>query len=168
MNTLMKRIELILALLLAVMCHASAQNTGSVVLETLDGGKTTPAQWTDGKTPYVVSFWFVGCKFCIEEMDAVSEAFEYWQAKAPFRFIAVCTDDARGLARAKSFVRSRGWDDFSFAFDTNGEYARAMNAMSAPLVFLFDKDGRIVYTHNGYSPGDEEILFEKICGLYKN
>ena len=144
---------------------ALAQNTATVELQTLDGGKTTPAEWVDGKTPYVVSFWFVTCKYCLEEMDAISEVFEEWTAQKPFRFIAVCTDDTRSLAKAKALVRSRGWDGFEFVFDVNKEFARAMKVTSCPYVFLYDKYGKLVYSHLGYSPGDEEVLFQKIKEL---
>lgn len=158
-----KKIRLSLLGLLAGLA-LGAQNVGKIELQTLDGGKTTPAAWVDHQTPYVVSFWFVTCKYCIEEMDAISEVFEQWQAEKPFRFIAVCTDDTRSLAKAKALVRSRGWD-FDFVFDVNKEFTRAMNVTSCPHLVLFDKDGKPVYTHLGYSPGDEEILFEKIKAL---
>jgi len=153
------------ALLLGACLSLLAQNVGKVELQTLDGGKTTPAEWVDGETPYVVSFWFVSCKFCLEEMDAVSEVFEEWRAEKPFRFIAVCTDDTRSLAKAKALVRGRGWDGFQFAFDVNKELCRAMNVTSCPHVFLYDKNGKLVYSHRGYTPGDEELLFEKIKAL---
>ena len=142
-----------------------AQNVAKVELQTLDGGKLTPSEWVDGKTPYVVSFWFVSCKYCIEEMDAISEVFEEWCAEKAFRFIAVCTDDTRSLTKAKAMVRSRGWDGFQFCFDTNRELVRAMKVTSCPYVFLYDKNGNLVYSHMGYSPGDEELLFDKIRAL---
>ena len=158
--------KLLISLLLAISCLAlQAQDMGQVVLQSLDGGTETPASWTDGKTPYVVSFWFVTCKYCLEEMDAISEVFEEWCAEKPFRFIAVCTDDNRSLSRAKALVRSRGWDSFHFAFDVNKELARAMKVSSCPYVFLYDKNGKLVYSHLGYTPGDEEVLFDKIKAL---
>ena len=158
-----KMISALVGLLLTV--AALAQDGAKVTLQTLDGGITTPAEWVDGKTPYVVSFWFVNCRYCLEEMDAIAEVFGDWTAEAPFRFIAVCTDDSRSLARAKALVRSREWEDFQFVFDVNKELTRAMKVTSCPHVFLFDKNGKLVYSHLGYSPGDEEVLFEKIKAL---
>lgn len=152
-----------LSLLAAV--AASGQDAGKIKLQTLDGKTVTPAEWVDGETPFVVSFWFASCKFCIEEMDAVSERFEDWNEEMPFRFIAVCTDDARGLARAKAVCRSRGWDGFQFYFDTNKSYMRAMNVVSMPHLFLYDKEGKLVYTHLGYTPGDENLLWKEIKKL---
>ena len=161
----MKKILSVVAALVAACLSLQAQNVAAVELQTMDGGKTTPAEWVDGKTPYVVSFWFVTCKFCIEEMDAISEVFEEWTEEKPFRFIGVCTDDTRSLAKAKALVKGRGWDNFQFAFDVNKELTRAMNVTSCPYVFLYDKNGKLVYSHMGYSPGDEDVLFEKIKAL---
>lgn len=153
------------ALLLLSGLWAQAQNTDSVELQTIDGGVTTPAEWVDGKTPFVVSFWHVTCRYCIEEMDTISEVFEDWSAEAPFRFIGICTNDSRSLAKAKALVRSRDWGKYTFYFDVNQEYARAMKVTQCPHLFLFDKNGKLVYSHLGYTPGDEEILFEKIKAL---
>lgn len=161
----MKRMISLLLAVFALGMAAVAQNVSAIEMQTLDGGKTTPAEWVDGKTPFVVSFWFVTCKFCIEEMDAISEVFDDWQKEKPFRFIAVCTDDTRSLARAKAMVKGRGWDGYQFVFDVNKEYTRAMNVTSCPHVFLFDKDGKLVYSHLGYTPGDEDALFEKVKSL---
>lgn len=161
----MKRMISLLLAVFALGMAAAAQNVSAIEMQTLDGGKTTPAEWVDGKTPFVVSFWFVTCKFCIEEMDAISEVFDDWQKEKPFRFIAVCTDDTRSLARAKAMVKGRGWDGYQFVFDVNKEYTRAMNVTSCPHVFLFDKDGKLVYSHLGYTPGDEDALFEKVKSL---
>ena len=72
----MKRMISLILAVFAAGFFASAQNISAIEMQTLDGGKTTPAEWVDGKTPYVVSFWFVTCKFCIEEMDAISEVFD--------------------------------------------------------------------------------------------
>ncbi|MBP5482974.1 MAG: TlpA family protein disulfide reductase, partial [Bacteroidales bacterium] len=83
----MKKIISFLAAALFACVILNAQNFSKVEIQTEDGGKTTPAHWVDHKTPYVVSFWFVTCKYCIEEMDAISEVFDEWQKEAPFRFI---------------------------------------------------------------------------------
>ena len=39
---------------------------------------------------------------------------------------------------------------------------RAMNVQTQPTVILLDRNGEIVYTHIGYTPGNEEELFEEI------
>lgn len=162
----MKQIKLFTAVLtLLAAVPVLGQDAGTVPLQTFDGKTVTPDEWVDGKTPFVVSFWFAACKYCQEEMDAVSERFAEWNEEVPFRYIAVCTDDARGIAKAKALCRSRGWDGFHFCFDTNKAYMRAMNVVAMPHLFLYDKNGKLVYTHLGYTPGDEILLWKEIKKL---
>ena len=40
-----------------------------------------------------------------------------------------------------------------------------MNVTLTPQVFVVDKNGKIVYSHTGYSPGNEEELIEAIMKL---
>lgn len=42
-------------------------------------------------------------------------------------------------------------------------YAGELNGM--PQVFLFDKTGKLVWQHKGYSPGMERVLFEEFKAL---
>lgn len=143
----------------------SGQDAGKTPIKTWDGKTVTPKTWVDGNTPFVVSFWYATCKYCFEEMDTISECFAEWNEEVPFRFIAVCTDDVRSLAKAKAVCKSRGWDNFQFFFDTNKAYMRAMNVISMPHLLLFDKKGKLVYSHVGYTPGDETILFEQLLKI---
>lgn len=165
MNRIYKISFILLSLLLWCGLPLLAQDAGQVRLQTRDGKVIRPADWVDGETPFVVSFWFATCKYCFEEMDAVSERFAEWNEQVPFRFIGVCTDDSRSIAKAKAVCQSRGWDDFEFYFDTNKDYMRAMNVVTMPHLLLFDRNGKLVYTHIGYSPGDEEQLFAELLKL---
>ena len=132
MNRIYKISFILLSLLLWCGLPLSAQDAGQVRLQTRDGKVIRPADWVDGETPFVVSFWFATCKYCFEEMDAVSERFAEWNEQVPFRFIGVCTDDSRSIAKAKAVCQSRGWDDFEFYFDSNKDYMRAMNVVTMP------------------------------------
>ena len=81
--------------------------------------------------------------------------------------MAVSTDDARFTAKARSLAQGRGWGDFTRLFDKNQEFMRAMNVTLTPQVYVVDKDGKIVYSHTGYSPGSENELLKKIKELKK-
>ena len=48
---------------------------------------------------------------------------------------------------------------------TEQDMQSAFNFQTIPQTYLVDKSGNIVYTHNGYVPGDEEELEEKIAKL---
>ncbi len=155
----MKTKLFLFAALLMFGLQANAQNFPSVTLETEKGVSFNTADLVDGKTPFVVSFWSITCKPCIMELDAISEQFMDWSEEVDFRVVAVSTDDARGITRAKSLAQGRGWTDFTLLFDTNQDFKRALNVIVTPQIFVFDKDGNMIYKHTGYSPGGEaEVL----------
>ncbi len=110
----------------------------------------------DGQTPFILSFWSTSCKPCILELDALCENYEEWSEESAFRIVAVSIDDSRSSARAKSLAQGRGWGEFfTLGFDINSDFKRTLNVVSVPQVFIFDKDGVMVYSHTGYTPGNE-------------
>ena len=42
-----------------------------------------------------------------------------------------------------------------------------MNVTLTPQVFVVDANGKIVYSHTGYTPGSEQELLKTIKGLKK-
>ncbi|MFI3286148.1 MAG: TlpA disulfide reductase family protein [Rikenellaceae bacterium] len=162
----MKRFILSLVATIATLGSLSAQSLPNTKVQNVDGRVIETQGWIDHKTPFIVSFWSTTCKPCIKELDTMSEYYEDWNDECPFRVIAVSIDDSRSVARAKALARGRGWGDFfTLAYDVNSDFKRALNVVSVPQVFVFDKNGNIVYSHTGYTPGNEVELFEKIKTL---
>ncbi len=160
----MKRSILLIIYLFSTL-WAVAQDLPDAKVQDRRGKAVDVAGWTDGKTPFILSFWSTTCKPCLKELDILSENFDDWNTEKPFRVIAVSIDDSRSLARAKALAAGSGWDMFEVFFDVNSDFKRAMNVSMVPHVFVFDKNGKQVYTHIGYKPGDEEELFDVIKKL---
>jgi cytochrome c biogenesis protein CcmG, thiol:disulfide interchange protein DsbE len=118
---------------------------------------------SDSDTIYIVSLWATWCVPCIKELDAISENLPEWQKEVPLKLAGVSTDDSRTISRVKGFVTGRGWE-FSIYTDVNSTLKRALNVSNIPFLFLIKK-GKIIYQHEGYLPGGEEALFEKIKAL---
>lgn len=133
---------------------ASAQSLPDVKLADAKGNPVRMSSLLDGKTPVVVTFWSTTCKYCIEEIDALGEALEDYE-ELPLRVVCVSVDDSRSVQRAKAMAASRGWDGFTVLYDTNRQLYRALNVVNIPQLFVYDKDGRQIYAHTGYAPGDE-------------
>lgn len=113
--------------------------------------------------PVVVSLWATWCVPCIQELETINDQLAERQKESNFKLIAISIDDARTAAKVKSFITGRGWS-FDFYQDINSDLKRALNISDIPHILLI-KNGRIVYQHNGYVPGNEEELFEKIKAL---
>lgn len=114
----------------------------------------------DTVTTYIVSFWATWCSPCIKELDAINDNLPDWETKVPVKLLAVSTDDSRTINRVKPFVAGRGWD-FDVYTDVNSDLRRSLNIPNVPFTMLI-KNGKIIYQHEGYLPGSEDELFEKI------
>jgi len=111
-------------------------------------------------TAVVVNLWATWCIPCIQELESINDQYADRQKETPFKIIAVSIDDARTSSRVRSFVKGKGWS-FDIYLDANSDLKRALNVIDVPHVLII-KNGKIVYQHNGYLPGNEEELFEKL------
>lgn len=156
----MKRLILCLAILISA---AAAAQVPSVTVENAKGEAFNTKNLLKEGTPMIISFWSTSCKPCIRELDAIYDALPDWLEEADFKVVAVSTDDSRLLAKAKSFAEGRGWgEEYTLLFDKNQDFMRAMNVSVVPHVFVVDADGKVVYSHTSYVPGNELELFEAI------
>jgi len=133
----------------------------SVDVKTLDGKKVNIQDFVGKGKVTVISFWATWCSPCKRELDAIAEIYPDWQEDYDVELLAVTIDDARGVAKVPAMVAAKGWD-YTVLSDSKQELQRALNFQTVPQTFLLNAQGEIVYTHSGYSPGDEYELEEEI------
>jgi cytochrome c biogenesis protein CcmG/thiol:disulfide interchange protein DsbE len=139
-------------------------NLPDVRIKTLTGNEINfNSLSAKGDTAIVVSLWATWCILCINELESINEQYEELQKETPFKLVAISVDDSRTSSRVKSFVAGRGWD-FPIYLDVNSDLKRALNINDVPHILVIKK-GKIVYQHNGYVPGNEIELFEKLKSL---
>ena len=160
----MKKFFALLCLVFAVSA-ASAQQLPDVKVETAQGKVVSVRELLTGK-PVIISYWSISCKPCIQELNAINDALAEWREEADLDVIAVSVDDARLKASAKAIASSRGWE-FICVYDENQDLKRAMNVSLTPQSFVVDGEGNIIFSHSGYTPGSEQVLFDKIVELKK-
>lgn len=160
----MKRFILLMAAML-VAVGASAQKVVTTVNVVNAKGETVSvASILPKGKPVVLSFWDTSCKPCLQEMGAISDCYFDWMDEFDFEVVAVSTDDSRNSTKALPLAKGRGWP-FVIALDKNGDFKRSMNVQSNPTMFILDKTGKVVYTHIGYTPGDEQAVYETLKKL---
>ena len=79
----------------------------------------------------------------------------------------ITTDNIQKINDVKVKKDADGWE-YEVYIDSNREFARAMNVRPIPHTFLLDGNKNIVWQHTGYSPGDEEDLFDQIKKITNN
>lgn len=138
----------------------------SVQVKNLKGRNVNTSTFGNDGKPFIINFWATWCKPCILELNNIDELYKKWQKETGVKIYAISIDDSRNSRRVAPFVKGRGWD-YEVMLDENSDFKRAMNVSNPPHTFLFDGDGKLVYTHNGYAPGDEKELYKKLKELTK-
>ncbi len=162
----MKRILPLLILALATLSFKSADDAKKTLVpaanvKNLKGETVNTSTFDNGGKPVLVSFWATWCKPCLQELSAWNNVYDEWKKETGVKIIAISIDDARNASKVAPFVNGKRWE-FDIYLDENAEFKRAMNVNSVPHSFLIDKDGKIVWMHNSYAPGDEDKLFDVI------
>jgi len=158
----MKKLILLFASAILAFSTAFAQDAmPDVVIKTLNGEAVHANTLGNGEGPSVVAFWATWCSPCKKELDAYAEYYDDWQEDMGVEVYAVTIDTRRALSKVKPMVETKGWE-FPVLSDANSELMQALNFQTVPQVFILDKDGKIVYSHSGYVPGDEYEIEEKL------
>lgn len=137
-----------------------------VALKNLSGESVKIRDYAKNGKITILSFWATWCAHCKKELTNISELYEGWEEEYGCELIAVSTDDARNTAKVKPYIDALGLD-FEVLLDTNGDLKRAMNVTNIPFTCILDKEGKIIYKHQGYAEGDEYEIEEKLVELSK-
>ncbi len=111
--------------------------------------------------PTIISFWATWCKPCIQELNNINDVYFDWQDETGVKLVAISIDDSRNVPKVAPLVNGKGWE-YDVYIDANSDFRRALNVQTVPHTFLLDNGGNIVWQHNGYTPGEEEDLFEAV------
>lgn len=162
----MKKLSLSILLICGVGKVMSAQspaikNIPSADIKTLDGKTINTSTFSNEGKPFIISFWATWCKPCKKELDAISEQYEDWIKQTGVKLIAVSIDDSRSALKVGADVKSKDWK-YEIYIDENQDFKRAMSVNTIPHTFIIDGKGNIVWQHNSYAEGDEDILYEAV------
>ena len=138
----------------------------NINLKDVNGVTKNLSKFSNNGNPIIISFWATWCKPCKAELNTIAEEYDDWTDETGVKLIAVSIDDARSSTRVEPYINAQGWE-YLVLLDPNGDLKRAMNVNNVPHTFLVDGNGKIVWDHNNYSPGDEEELYEELVKIAK-
>lgn len=160
----MKKHILSILFVFTILIMNAQKNYPNITLKNLDGANVNIIECSKDKM-IVVSFWATWCGPCIQELEAISESYEDLQDDMDFELIAISIDNSRSISRIRPMVNGKDWS-YEVLLDTNQDMKKALN-FTAPPYLLIIKNGKILYTHSGYTPGSEDEVFEKFKELSK-
>lgn len=163
MNKLLSAILLLFAGNVAI--AQNGQTMPNISLKDVNGKNINVGDYSKNGKITVVSFWATWCTPCKKELTNINDnLLDDWRTKYGVVLVSICTDNARNVPKVKPYVSGQSWD-FDCVMDINEDLKRALNVVTIPHTFLLDQTGKIVYSHNGYTEGDEFVLEEKIKEL---
>lgn len=133
----------------------------NVEIKNLRNTSVSASEIHNTEGPTIISFWATWCKPCILELNTIKDYYIDWQEETNVKLVAISIDDTRNIAKVGPLARGKGWE-YDIYIDSNSALRRALNVNNVPHTFLLDKNGNIVWQHNGYAPGDEDELYDKV------
>lgn len=124
----------------------------TVTFEELKGEKIT-----------VVDFWATWCKPCIYSIPKLEEIYQEY-ADRGVNFIGISVDSPRNLSKVRPMAASLGIT-YPVVLDPNSETMSNWNILAVPTLLVINEDNKVLYFHEGFKPGDEELIraeFEKL------
>lgn len=131
-------------------------------LPDLNGEKRTLYQQLE-KGPVLLDFWATWCKPCIKSLPKLADL-EKEFAEQGLVVWAINEDGPRTQAKVEPFVYSLG-RDLTVLIDENREVMRQFQVNGLPTSILISPERNIVLRLQGYRPGDEKKIKEKLSEL---
>ena len=105
------------------------------------------------KGAVLVNFWALWCQPCRVEMKYLNDIYEKYKDKG-FTILGINQDSPKSVSKVRSYISSQKIN-YPVALDPNEQYLQKLNGQSVPYSLLYDSNGKLVYKHSGFLPGDE-------------
>jgi thiol-disulfide isomerase/thioredoxin len=142
---------------------AEAQRAPDFTLKDLSGRAWSLNASSSGKV-VLLDFWATWCVPCVKELPHLQRLQDAYGEKG-LQVVTISIDGPDGVASVSGFVARYGFS-FPVLLDTESRVVSVYDpSLILPYSVLVDRTGVTSYVHQGYSPGDERLLEEKIAAL---
>ncbi|MCX6181255.1 MAG: TlpA disulfide reductase family protein [Bacteroidetes bacterium] len=141
---------------------ASSQTVSNFVLDDIQN-KSTDFKTVQGEKFTVVDFWASWCKPCLKAIPELIKIQEEFDAKG-VKVVGINADGPRSVSKVGPLANTLQIN-YPVLLDFNGDVSRDFNVSNLPTIFIVDANNKIVWYHEGYAAGDDELIKNKLNEL---
>lgn len=108
----------------------------------------------------VIDFWATWCQPCVRSIPLLNELYGVFGEKG-VSFIGVSIDGPRSQSKIQPFIESMGVN-YPILRDMDSELMSELGVTAVPTLLVYNKEGELVYLHEGFRPGDEDVVRKHI------
>jgi cytochrome c biogenesis protein CcmG, thiol:disulfide interchange protein DsbE len=124
------------------------------------GNKNVNLVELKGENLTIIDFWATWCKPCVTAMPKINMLYEKYKTQG-VNVIGVSMDGTRSRAKISPLVSSLSVT-YPIVIDFNNDLSNAFGVSVLPTLIILDKNGKKVFEHEGFSPGDETLIEKAI------
>lgn len=113
-----------------------------------------------GEKLTVIDFWATWCQPCTRSLPKMAELSGEFRDRG-VAFIGISIDSPRNQSKIKPFSRSMGID-YPVLKDPGAELMGELDVLAVPALLIVDRDMKVLYVHEGFHAGDEDLIREEI------
>ena len=136
----------------------------NLTLKKMNGKSVKLSEYLN-KGPVLINFWATWCSPCKKEMVFLDQ-FERRYKDNGLSILSISIDSQKSLAHVRSYIRANNYT-YDVFLDTNRQVFKKLNGNLMPTNVLIDKDGKVLWRHYGYIPGDEINMDLKLRSALK-
>ena len=142
-----------------------AANVPNLALQDVDG-RTQYLSDHIGQKVVVMSFWATWCQPCRQELLELQKVYDKERERG-LEVLAISIDGPETQAGVRAFVKQYGFT-FPVLLDSDTRCAALYNPRKlAPMLHIFDRTGRIVFSQSTFQPGEAAALRERILAVLR-
>ena len=127
----------------------------NLTLKKMNGKSVKLSEYLN-KGPVLINFWATWCSPCKKEMVFLDQ-FERRYKDNGLSILSISIDSQKSLAHVRSYIRANNYT-YDVFLDPNRQVFKKLNGNLMPTNVLIDKDGKVLWRHYGYIPGDEKNM----------
>lgn len=118
-----------------------------------------------GDSLTVIDFWATWCKPCLQSIPHLKDIQNEFKTRG-VNVLGISVDGPRSVSKVPPLAQSLKIN-YPVLLDFNNDTMRQYNVNNLPSLVIVNRKNKIVYFHEGYSPGDEIVLKAKLEELLK-